>query len=353
MSEIETHSAREAPAGGRALSAVGVSEAEEGTYLLLLERPGATLAEIADHLGLSKRRSRRLLASLEAKGMVTRSLGGDTRFQPIPPETAVEALITQQQRQLNAVRWHAERLAEQARSAVAQGGGQEVVEMLTGADAVTRCWERLYGAVERESFILLRSPATGPEHDRVGAAKGVAVRAIYDREALEWPGALEGLGDLVAAGEQTRVFSPVPVEMVIVDRRAAMIPLVSDVPGAMALLLRPSGLLNALTMFFDMIWQRATPFTLTAAGEIQLHDAVGEQLPADVERILPLLAIGLRDDSIARELGISARTLDRRVRAMMRALNAATRFQAGWLAAGRCRAVDQSEAGQQWQDKGA
>jgi DNA-binding NarL/FixJ family response regulator len=46
-----------------------------------------------------------------------------------------------------------------------------------------------------------------------------------------------------------------------------------------------------------------------------------------------MLAAGLKDDAVARQLGVSKRTLDRRVQELMRNLGAWTRFQAGWLAA--------------------
>lgn len=332
MSDTETHPGSGHPVG-RALAAVGLSEAEENTYLVLLEQPAATVAELADILGLQHRRVARILATLESKGMVTRSLDRDARYRPTPPDAAVEALISQRQQQLDVVRWHAERLAEQARLAAGRRGSDEIVEMVTGAEAVGSCWERLHSSAEEEGLVFVR-PSSGHPDERAALANGVRVRAVYDRDGLERPGALDALHAHVAAGEEARVFSPLPVEMVIVDRQAAMLPLVTGAPDAVALLLRPCGLLDALVLFFETVWEQASPFS-PSAGEVDLGDGDGGSLPADVERILPLLAVGLRDDCVARELGLSARTLDRRLRAMMRAWGAATRFQAGWLAASR------------------
>lgn len=50
--------------------------------------------------------------------------------------------------------------------------------------------------------------------------------------------------------------------------------------------------------------------------------------PCDIQ-ILRLLAAGATDESIARHLGISGRTVQRRVRALMDDLGVQTRFQAG------------------------
>lgn len=112
---------RSAPvdAGGRLLAAVGLSEAEERAYLVLLEHPMATVAEVADLLGKTPRWTSTLLAALEAKGMVTRSLDDEVRFEPAPPEAAVEALIARRQRELSQALRHAKSLAARKRP----GGG--------------------------------------------------------------------------------------------------------------------------------------------------------------------------------------------------------------------------------------
>lgn len=58
-------------------------------------------------------------------------------------------------------------------------------------------------------------------------------------------------------------------------------------------------------------------------------------LTEDERRILSLLAVGLSDEAIARQLGIGLRTVQRRVQALLVRLGAGSRFQAGVLAAGR------------------
>nr|WP_279672204.1 helix-turn-helix transcriptional regulator [Flexivirga meconopsidis] len=50
-------------------------------------------------------------------------------------------------------------------------------------------------------------------------------------------------------------------------------------------------------------------------------------------RILRLMANGVSDAAISRQIGISSRTVERRVRVIMDRVNATTRFQAGVLAA--------------------
>ncbi len=73
--------------------------------------------------------------------------------------------------------------------------------------------------------------------------------------------------------------------------------------------------------------------TTESAREISPRRA--KQLDLRDARILSLLSDGRSDSTIARESGISLRTVERRVRSLMDRLGAKTRFQAGVQAARR------------------
>jgi DNA-binding NarL/FixJ family response regulator len=73
--------------------------------------------------------------------------------------------------------------------------------------------------------------------------------------------------------------------------------------------------------------------TTESAREISSRRA--KQLDLRDARILSLLSDGRSDSTIARESGISVRTVERRVRSLMDRLGAKTRFQAGVQAARR------------------
>lgn len=156
---------------------------------------------------------------------------------------------------------------------------------------------------------------------------------MYSRESLEHPGHLkEVIEPCIKAGEQARVLPSVPVKLVIIDEAYALVSLSikeADVHNTM-LVVQPCGLLSALMALFEQSWQNALPFhgRTTRPGGLP---------PAD-RRLLWLLAGGASDDIIARELGISRRTLFRRLQILMAQLGAANRFQmalqaqrSGWL----------------------
>ena len=146
-------------------------------------------------------------------------------------------------------------------------------------------------------------------------ARGVRCRVVYDRTSLAEPGQPALLEALTAAGQEARVSADVPMKLVISDRRLALTPLslhhgLTDA----ALLVHESGLLDALAALFESVWQRAIP--LPEAGD-------------EDGRLLLLLASGLKDEAIARQLGIGERTVRRRVAALADRLGARTRFQLG------------------------
>ncbi|APU16803.1 MULTISPECIES: helix-turn-helix transcriptional regulator [Actinoalloteichus] len=63
----------------------------------------------------------------------------------------------------------------------------------------------------------------------------------------------------------------------------------------------------------------------------EVHDDSAVVIDSD-QRLLTLLAAGLKDEAIARQLGVSTRTVSRRVADMLDVLNSRTRFQAGVMA---------------------
>jgi DNA-binding NarL/FixJ family response regulator len=82
----------------------------------------------------------------------------------------------------------------------------------------------------------------------------------------------------------------------------------------------------ALVALHDHLWSLGSPLqrgTGRTAGERR------------DQTILALLGAGASDATIARQTGVSQRTVERRVRALMDQLGAGTRFQAGVQAARR------------------
>ena len=169
----------------------------------------------------------------------------------------------------------------------------------------------------------------GPREDRMVelvaevVAQGRRSRAIYPVRALH--DAPEVLAARSAAGEEIRVLPDLPTRLLVVGDSHAVVPEplgFADLPLAVV---RQHGVVEAMTSWFDELWGRAAVPALAEAEPV-----------LDLRRfLLEQLAAGAHDEQIARKLGISLRTVRRRVSALMSELGADSRFQAGVEAARR------------------
>ncbi|MFB4282189.1 helix-turn-helix domain-containing protein [Nonomuraea sp. MTCD27] len=317
----------------RLLEGLGVTVAEETSYRALLRHGPATLSELAAETGSSAAAIRRMLPRLEDLGLISRVAGRPLRLVATPPNVAIDILVARRQEELTHSRAAAALLATE----VAERSGphpEEVLEVVTGRDAVARRYLQLERNATREMLVLVHPPyavdiSDDQENRQRAARQGAPTRGIYSPLAFEHPGMLAHTRRAIADGEQARL-GQVPVKLAIADARTAILPLVSDEDRAVesALVVHPSALLDALVGLFETLWRAAVPLRLSADA---LEPEAWPQAP-DTE-VLALLAAGMKDDAIARQLGLSPRTVQRRVQVLCERLGARTRFHAGFLAA--------------------
>ncbi|GAB3793286.1 DNA-binding response regulator [Nocardioides ungokensis] len=155
-------------------------------------------------------------------------------------------------------------------------------------------------------------------------ASGRRSRAIYPVRALhEAPDTLRARAEV---GEQIRVLPDLPTRMFIIGTTHAVLPEPLGFTDEPRSLVRQQGLVEALTLLFELMWDRAAPVPELDRGEAR----------PDLRRfLLQQLASGAQDEQVARTLGISLRTVRRRVADVLTELGADTRFQAGVEAARR------------------
>jgi len=99
-----------------------------------------------------------------------------------------------------------------------------------------------------------------------------------------------------------------------------------------ALLVHSSGLLDALLALFDFVWQTAPRLVRSNA---RLDEVASDHLEPIDAKVLSLLLAGLTDQSIGSQLGLSLRTVQRKVRQMMDRAQVDTRLQLGYEAGRR------------------
>jgi len=319
------------------LEPLGVSPAEEKIYLYLLSRPRSTQGEIIEGTGLATTKARSAIALLESKAIISRGGGSTARFLPSPPGVTLEGLVYRRHREIEEAKAEAEGVMGRLH-ATATHSAADLVEVITGQDAVRqRTLQMLLGA-EHEVLELSRPPylMSTEEVEHANLRKGIRYRYIYAQSALDAPGKLDEILAAIAAGEEAKVLPDVPLKLSIVDRKIARMFLSSDEPDVETgvLTVRASPIIEALVVLFESLWERAVPLSDASMSPPAL--AGNDDSPADADRkLLALLAAGLTDEAIARHLGITTRSLRRRMRKLMDQLDARSRFQAGLQAAWR------------------
>ncbi|HEX5122584.1 MAG TPA: helix-turn-helix domain-containing protein [Rhodanobacteraceae bacterium] len=330
--------ARRPAVDGLSLEALGLDAHETAAYLCLLDHPRATAAAIADAMGVPARRAQRLLDAIEARGLVTHSPERPRRYLLAAPDIAIEALILKREKELQGIRGSVRQLHERAASH-RQSTPQPLIELITQRESERQVFRQLQASAQRELIFLVRPPILisrpaapeAPEYETDARARGVRYRGIVDSDYLALPGAVEHVRADIDKGDEVRVVHRLPFKMVLADRRTALIPLDLTSPRSEVLLVRSSALLDALYALFESLWDRAVPVSLDRDRSLKTGADVDGVAP-EAREILKLMAAGLNDKAIAHELGISMRTLNRRISELMAQVNARSRFQIGWIA---------------------
>jgi len=325
-------------------AALGLDPAQEEIYRVLAARVNRSVAELAADTGRAPGQIQGLLTELAALGLVTGAEAAgvhdvDTVFTAAPPDIALGAVLRQRRDDLRAAELDLLSLAEQHHRA-ARDRASGVVEVITDVAAVRHRFAQIQHSARHQVRSMMVPNLTVVPHEQneagdAGLRRGVLYRAILQRAALTEPGMI---GDALASlsqGQQIRVADWVPVKLVIADSHVAMVPLWSNRNTAAAsILVHASGLLDALVALFESAWERAYPISANTLGDDLTETRPGEIDELDA-RILSLVLAGLTDQAAGGQLGISRRTVQRRMTELMAKAGVDTRIQLGWQAARR------------------
>lgn len=261
------------------LSALGLTPAEQTAYRALIAHEPVPAGDA--------------LTALVDKGLATLV---DGTYTAVAPDIALEVLLLDRERRLREAREHIAALKVAYRKHVT-APTPTLLEYVSGAEAVRQRIVQVQQASRSELRRLIRSPQALVDVQ-------AECRTIY--EAAVVPADPPG---------EVRVVPVLPMEIYFVDDRLALIVL----REGSAAILQPCGLLDAYAELFERLWERSLP----AAADVE----------AEGHLLTSLLLSGLTDHAIARQLGVSPRTTQRKLAALMHDLGARTRFQAGAQAA--------------------
>ncbi|GAA2788033.1 helix-turn-helix domain-containing protein [Streptomyces showdoensis] len=183
-------------------------------------------------------------------------------------------------------------------------------------------YSMLTGAVRREEMALEL------EWDRRRVARGVRVHAMYSQRVGAVPEMVQHLAARTALGVEVRLSPVVPMNMVLADDNFALLPTDPHDPESAAILARGPGLVRSYRALYGYCWHAATPY-----GHEEPAEHGGDGLNEQQRAALRMLASGIKDEQVARNLGVSLRTVSRLISEVMQELDAASRFEAGVKAA--------------------
>lgn len=278
---------------------------------------------------------------LLALGLLRSVPGEPGVLVPIPPETATAALVKPVEQSILESR----QIIEEIRSALSaftsvylQARRQEdiPISLLIGRTAISNALEHAVNACENELITVQPGSGRSPEYlsealerDLEILAKGVRQRSIYQHSIRMHQPTLEYIERVTAAGAQVRTTPEVVDRVIICDDKVAFIP-TGERRESEALELRHPALIRFLRANFERQWESAHtvhPANLQASREHVLDDTQ--------RSIARMLVSGHTDDSIARRLGLSRRTVATRVGEISQRLGSSSRAQLGYLIASR------------------
>lgn len=314
------------------LAALGIGELSERAYRLVLRHPGASLESLSDQMGRSMPQVRNDLAVLVDARLVQIT---DEGVVPESPEFALGRLLNAETRRLT----DAEDALTLAQGEVATYiaehlAGQRAdwrpvsIDMIPG-DELADAMQTLLANTTGELLFLRPDQWHLPTGQRMDVAvtqaitAGASSRVIYPAVIIETSS--DSVRARARAGERIRVLPEVPTRLAIFGTDAVIAPEFWGKTTGERLLIRQPGIVSACIALFEQLWSRAV--TVPGFGA-ELDTGSRSQL-------LEMLAGGAKDEQIARALGMSLRTVRRRIANLMAELGVDSRFQAGMEAVRR------------------
>lgn len=306
-----------------------------GIYLRALEHPTLTREHLA-RAGFTDREIDNALRVFEWRGLIQRI--DAVSWRVLPPDVSMPSFAARLEEHARQLRSSAQTLAriyaqaesseENAPRSIVQLQG--VTEIARAAQSVIASCESRLVAIRTDSPHTRHQIALPPGQHRFTPtnARGemLSVRVLYDLSLLDLNGVLDVLADRMATGEEQRIGSALPFSLTASDTGIAVIDTAGADGNAVGMMLTADTSGDAAQRLFEFMWhlgrswRGATP-------------AATSSLSARDEKLIQLLASGASDSTIARQLKVSQRTVERRVKAYMDSVNAVTRFQAGVMAA--------------------
>lgn len=276
---------------------------------------------------------------LTVAGLVRSTGGSPDRIQALDPNAALRPRLSQLTRTADALGALTAQLAEDFHASRRRQDAVGLLEVISGVPAIRSTLVDLQRHARTEmlwlckaSPVAMPSSANGEEFRALD--RGVSYRVIYERALLAEPGGVESAAAGMERGEQARVLPSLPVRLAVADRATVVLPLTTKLFAGQepsAAIIHDSSLSHALTELFEHLWERATPLARMPEAHVTRADGSPLRIDPDDLYLLSLLVSGIPDKAIASQLGVSTRTVQRRVSTLMGTLSVETRVELAYV----------------------
>ncbi|MFD9795977.1 LuxR C-terminal-related transcriptional regulator [Streptomyces sp. NPDC059070] len=313
-------------------------ETDRAVYEWVAEHRRLDAAAVAEDLGLTAEETVAALDRLIAARLVHADPQEPGTGYAVAPEVAaaqlaapVEAEIRTRQQQLLRMRRQLQQFTTSYQRGVQAAGG--ALEVVSGMHAVRTLLTRAAAGCRSEVFTCqpaggFRTPDTlrdTLERDRPLLDRGIRLRVLHPHTSRFHAPTQAYVAAASELGAEHRTAHELFGRLVVYDRETAFLPLSDGSWGAVVV--REPHTVAYLCELFEQAWEQAAVFEDAASQGL-------EQVAREIDRtILRLLGAGLKDEAIARRLGMSLRTARRHIADIMDDLGADSRFQAGAAAA--------------------
>jgi DNA-binding NarL/FixJ family response regulator len=292
-----------------------------------------TLDEVAADLGLAIHEVAAAIDHLVGSHLLRTEPGSGDRLVAVDPEVAAVLLVSPMEREIYQRRELIAQIRERTelfRQDYARTG--RATTELAGGERVTGTMEvrgylKVAGDSCRQEVMVLQAGQEPDDFDELLKVcqrlleRGVQVRIVCQHRSRADLTTRTKIKSVTDAGALVRTVSHVPRGAVVFDRELAVL-LGSDEGETTASRVRNEGVVQFLLDTFDHVWDAATPVGSIESGYAEVADDLQQTIAG-------LMAKGFTDEVLARKLGMSVRTCRRHIAALMRDLNAVSRFQAG------------------------
>ncbi len=310
-------------------------------YRQMRHHASFTAADAARTLGVSCDAIGPMVARLGRLGLLTRSERDPSAIVPIGPGVAAVKMLTRGRDELTDYKERLSDLHDALATIIdefltlgSSDSSDVRVNVMSDLRQVAAYLDTATD-LSREEVLTMHPTAPPAEHlmnegserNQRHIARGLRLRTIYQRNVMSLPHMTTHLRELTGLGAHVRLADVVPIRLLVFDRTRAVLPIDPADGLAGAIAIEGEAFVTSLARIFDFCWQHSS-----SVSDLRAESA-GLPLSGRQHAVLRMLAAGMKDEKIARDLGVSLRTVTRIIGEVMHRLEADNRFQAGARAA--------------------